>query len=169
MGRDSFHCPVEYRLRVLARAMDGYVRQQFTTGVSQNNFVGRNVMLLLAPAPATAANNAGSSCTSEGAHEAGEGPADMVCGLAMSSRIVLLDYNHSTVSHLPELPQPQVAEDVGFATETTRSTSELPTNPAEIFWVPWLWEDFTGWMPNEWHDGEQQHRWLLKEFVGEKR
>lgn len=42
-------------------------------------------------------------------------------------------------------------------------------NPAEIFWVPYLWEDFAGWVPNEWQNGERQPRWLLEEFVGEKR
>lgn len=83
MGRDSFHYyPEEYRLQVLARAMDAYVRQQFTIGVSQGDFAGRNVKLV--------ANGSFNS----------EGEGDMVCGLAMPSRIVLVDYNRSTVSDL---------------------------------------------------------------------
>lgn len=40
---DAFHLPEEYRLEVLARAMDAYVRA-LHCGVDQNDFAARNVM-----------------------------------------------------------------------------------------------------------------------------
>lgn len=88
MGPDSFHYPEEYRLEVLARAMNGLVRQlQF--GVNQSDFAGRNV--LLAPDPNSTAVSDGQSLP----------------------RVVLIDYNTAVVdilsvvqgqSRLPESP-----------------------------------------------------------------
>ncbi|KAL1867463.1 hypothetical protein Daus18300_006307 [Diaporthe australafricana] len=69
--KDSYHYPEGFRLEVLARAMDGYVRQ-LGTGVRQRDFAARNVMLV--------ANDNPSAQTEE------------VCGLTMP-RIVLIDYN----------------------------------------------------------------------------
>lgn len=43
--KDAFHYPEEYRLEVLARAMDGYVRQM-KAGVRQSDFAGRNIVLV---------------------------------------------------------------------------------------------------------------------------
>ncbi|KUI61455.1 hypothetical protein VP1G_11249 [Cytospora mali] len=45
MGTDSFRYPEEYRLEVLARAIDGYVRQ-LNTGLIQGDFAEQNVMLV---------------------------------------------------------------------------------------------------------------------------
>ncbi|KAK7700971.1 hypothetical protein SLS64_010565 [Diaporthe eres] len=42
--RNAFHFPEEYRLEVLARAMDAYVRA-LHCGVEQNDFADRNVIL----------------------------------------------------------------------------------------------------------------------------
>lgn len=42
--RDAFHLPEEYRLEVLARAMDAYVRA-LHCGVEQNDFADRNVVI----------------------------------------------------------------------------------------------------------------------------
>lgn len=42
--RDAFHLPEEYRLEVLARAMDAYMRA-LHCGVEQNDFADRNVVL----------------------------------------------------------------------------------------------------------------------------
>lgn len=68
-GTDSFHYPEEYRLEVLARAMEGYVRQQHT-GVIQGDFAGRNIILCQNESPVP----------------------EMICGIALP-RIVLVDYN----------------------------------------------------------------------------
>lgn len=43
--KDSFHLPEEYRLEILARAMDGYVKQ-LKIGVDQRDFAARNVGLV---------------------------------------------------------------------------------------------------------------------------
>jgi len=74
MGTDSFHYPEEYRLEVLARAMDGYVRQ-LSLGINQKDFTGRNVMLVTPSAPVNE-------------------EADVVSGIRMP-RVVLVDYNHA--------------------------------------------------------------------------
>jgi hypothetical protein len=41
MGIDAFHYPEEYRLEVLARVVDGFVRQ-LGTGLCQGDLEGRN-------------------------------------------------------------------------------------------------------------------------------
>lgn len=43
MGTDSFHYPEAFRMEVLARAMDGYVRQ-LKIGLVQRDSAGRNVI-----------------------------------------------------------------------------------------------------------------------------
>lgn len=47
-GTDAFHYPKEYRTEVLARALEGYARQ-LDSGLDQNDFAGRNVMLVTPP------------------------------------------------------------------------------------------------------------------------
>lgn len=69
MGEYSFHYPEKYRLEVLARALDGCVRQ-YETGLEQRGLTGRNVMLVTN----------------------GDPQGEKVCGLAMP-RIVLVDYD----------------------------------------------------------------------------
>lgn len=75
-GTDSFHYPEEYRLEVLARAMDGYVKQ-LKTGLEQGDFAGRNVVLV---ANSLEENKAG--------------------GLTLP-RVVLVDYNTAKVVEMP--------------------------------------------------------------------
>lgn len=75
---NSFHYPEGYRLEVLARAMDGYVRL-LRKGLIQGDFAGRNIILV--PRRLAA-------------------PEDIVCGLSMP-RIVLIDYNNAWVSEVP--------------------------------------------------------------------
>lgn len=70
---DSFHYPEEYRLEVLARAMDGYVRLK-QAGIVQADFAGRNIILVI--------NS-----------EAGVA-LEKMCGL-LFPRVVLVDYNHA--------------------------------------------------------------------------
>lgn len=85
---DSFHYPEEYRLEVLAQAMDGFVRQ-LRFGVNQSGFSGRNVVL--APNPNSTA----------------------ISGGLPLPRVVIIDYNTAVVdvvsaeqgqSRLPESP-----------------------------------------------------------------
>lgn len=72
-GTDAFHYPEEYRLEVLARAMDAYVRQR-KGGVDQNDFAGRNIVLVPMQ-------------------------SEKVCGVFLP-RIVLIDYNNANVREL---------------------------------------------------------------------
>lgn len=78
-GKDAFHYPEEYRLEVLARAMDGYVRLA-EAGIVQSDFTGRNVILVPNENPTT--------------------QAERICGLSLP-RIVLVDYNNADMPHLP--------------------------------------------------------------------
>ena len=84
---DSFHYPEEYRLEILARAMDAFVRQlQF--GVDQSDFAARNVVLVQ-----------DNSKTSQILETSG--------GLLLP-RVVLIDYNNAIVkqgSSYPSLPE----------------------------------------------------------------
>lgn len=79
---DPSHYPGQYRLELLARAMDGFVRQ-LQVGVDQYDFAGRNVVL--APDPNSNAT---------------------LGGLPLP-RVVLIDYNNATVdaaSHEQRIP-----------------------------------------------------------------
>jgi hypothetical protein len=72
---DSYHFPEEYRLEVLARAMDGYVKQR-RAGIDQNDFSARNIVLVI--------ND-----------EESEVQQEKVCGLILP-RVVLVDYNNAS-------------------------------------------------------------------------
>lgn len=123
-GTDSFHYPEEYRLEVLARAMDGYVKQ-LKIGLEQGDFAGRNVIL------------------------ADSLDEDKVGGLVLP-RGVLVDYNIATVMEMPD-----------------EQANWLPSNPAAVFWNEYFWEDFGGWVPNEWQDWEIQQDWMMQRFNGD--
>lgn len=73
-GKDAYHYPEEYRLEVLAIAMDGYVRQMHS-GIDHMDFADRNVML----AP----------------RQPGQDVL-IVAGLSLP-RVVLVDYNAAIV------------------------------------------------------------------------
>lgn len=77
-GQDAFHYPEEYRLELLALAMDGYVRQ-LHSGIDQLDFAGRNIILASRPPSA----------------EPGQS-APVVAGLSLP-RVVLVDYNGAVV------------------------------------------------------------------------
>lgn len=72
-GRDAFHYPQEYRLEILARAMDAHV-QQIKGGVNQSDFAGRNIFLVPMQ-------------------------SEKICSLFLP-RIVLIDYNNANVRQL---------------------------------------------------------------------
>ena len=70
---DSFHYPEEYRLEVLARAMDGYVKLK-QAGIEQADFAGRNILLVINEEPGV--------------------QLEKMCSLILP-RIVLVDYNNA--------------------------------------------------------------------------
>lgn len=126
---DSFHFPQQYRLEILARAMDAFVRQlQF--GIDQSDFAGRNVVLVQ--------DNSKTQQTLETA------------GGLLLPRVVLIDYNNSVINQRSSYPP-------------------LPENPISVFWNVYFWEDFAGWAPNEWEDGESHKKWLLQRFYEDTR
>lgn len=72
-GKDAFHYPEEYRLEVLARAMDAHVRQM-KGGVDLGDFSGRNIVLVPMQ-------------------------SERICGVFLP-RVVLIDYNNAKVREL---------------------------------------------------------------------
>lgn len=78
-GTDAFHYPEEYRLEVLARALEGVARQ-LEYGLHQGDFAGRNIVLVTASTTTTDVR-----------------ATDVVCGLAMP-RVVLVDYNNAWIT-----------------------------------------------------------------------
>ncbi|KAI3393720.1 hypothetical protein diail_3764 [Diaporthe ilicicola] len=79
-GKDAFHYPLEYRLEILALAMNGYVRQQHS-GIDQWDFAGRNIILAL--------------------RMPSNEPAVVIAGISLP-RVVLIDYNMAVVYSLTE-------------------------------------------------------------------
>lgn len=75
-GPDAFHLPEEYRLEVLAQAMDAWVRE-LHYGVNQGDFAARNVMVV-------------SNDTTTATFPISTSRADI-------SRVVLIDYNAAVV------------------------------------------------------------------------
>lgn len=124
-GKDAFHYPEEYRLEVLARAMDAHVRQM-KGGVDQGDFAGRNIFLVAMQ-------------------------SERMCDIFLP-RVVLIDYNHTNVREL-----------------SSEQLDRLPSNPTEIFWGQYLWEDVAGWVPDSWKDVEIQQDWLIQRFCGHDR
>lgn len=120
-GKDAFHYPEEYRLEILARAVDGYVRQQAETGVTQRDFAGRNVMLV-----------------------PDENPTDQserISGLVMP-RIVLIDYNNADIKHLSPDTKDTRPENPAWAFWSHYLWSDMAG------WVPNTWRD--GKVQQEW-------------------
>lgn len=76
LGIDAFHFPEGFRMEVLARAKDGYVKQM-SIGVEQGDFAGRNIVLVPDESPTT--------------------HSERICGLALP-RVVLIDYNNASVN-----------------------------------------------------------------------
>lgn len=75
---DAFHYPEDFRLEVLAVAMDGYARM-LHSGLDQRDFASRNVMLDISAKPSA--------------------EVPVISGLPLP-RIVLVDYNTSVVNGL---------------------------------------------------------------------
>lgn len=100
MGLDSFHYPEQFRLEVLARAMDSFARL-LHVGLEIRYFTGRNVFLVQ--------NDSDSSTPS----------TDMSGGLPLP-RIVLINYSHSRIMPLggsltrPALPENPISLSLSY-------------------------------------------------------
>lgn len=136
-GKDALHYPEEYRLEVLARAMDAVV-WQWARGMDQGDFANRNVMLVADTAqPAAQVAVKG-------------GPA--------LPRVVLIDYNQSTVFDLVVREGKHI-----YAGELL----EHPSSPITSSWAG-LDDNFGGWIPDEWQETPELIReWLVRRFGGE--
>lgn len=104
---DGFHYPEDFRLEVLAVAMDGYVRM-LHSGLDQNDFAGRNIMLGLLDVAR--------------AKPSVEVP--VISGLPLP-RVVLVDYNSSIVYGLATAQRP--------GTYSRNRGTPLPINPMELW------------------------------------
>lgn len=117
MGLDSFHYPEEYRLEVLAQAMDGFERLR-RIGPDQGDFAGRNVVLVQKDGldPST--------------------PATNTFGGLPLPRIVLIDYNHARIRPLVSSSNPPpLPENPVILSLRTDIRGAFPG------WVPRNWED----------------------------
>lgn len=116
MGLDSFHYPEQFRLEVLARAMDGFFRL-LQIGLDQRDFAGRNVFLVQTdPDPST--------------------PAMDTSGGLLLPRIVLIDYNHARIRPLgSSSAQPPLPENPVLLSLRTDIYGGFAG------WVPREWED----------------------------
>lgn len=112
-GLDSSHYPEGYRLEVLARAMDGYVRL-LRKGLVQGDFAARNVMLV---------------------PQGPDTPGDMVCGFAMP-RVVLIDYNIAYI--VRDISLEETKRLPANPASAFRDYSTWDDFPG---WVPHEWED----------------------------
>ncbi|KAH8745576.1 hypothetical protein F5883DRAFT_438762 [Diaporthe sp. PMI_573] len=119
-AKDAFHYPEEYRLEVLARAMDGYVRQM-KAGVRQSDFAGRNIVLVPNENPTA--------------------QSEMIGGLYLP-RIVLIDYNNADLEDSP-------SDNVDPRPTNPARTFWGPYLWSDIAgWVPSTWKD--GEAQQEW-------------------
>lgn len=87
MGLDSFHTPEDFRLEILARAIEGFVRLT-QIGLDQGDFAGRSVVLV--PKDNVDPLN----------------PATDTFGGLCLPRIVLIDYNHAKIRPLGSSSSP---------------------------------------------------------------
>lgn len=142
---DSFHYPEEYRLEVLTRAMDGYVRLK-QAGIEQADFAGRNIVLVI------------------NIDEPGiQLELEKICGLIVL-RIVLVDYNHAYMRE-------QLSSD---ELETRPVNPALEFWGKYLFrdiagWVPGSWSDIKiqqQWLLSRFCQCNRQeyrpvHQWML--------
>ncbi|KAK2599837.1 hypothetical protein N8I77_011560 [Diaporthe amygdali] len=125
---NATHLSEEYRLEVLAILLDG-VAKQCHAGVDQRDLSPRNVIITPPPKPKE----------------------------TRPQRVVLIDYNISTVYELTEYGK------------RPSQLAKLPPNPMELFWTASL-SDLAGWVPpGLCYDRRLQQEWLRSEFGGEKK
>jgi hypothetical protein len=115
---DSFHYPEEFRLEVLARAMEGYVRL-LRAGIVQRDFAARNLILVT---------------------QNRTNPAQM-CGGRLLPRVVLIDYNHA---YMLKNTSPDDAYDIESPPPSPATVFWVEYLWRQFpGWVPHEWEDIT--------------------------
>ncbi|KAH8759453.1 hypothetical protein F5883DRAFT_352779, partial [Diaporthe sp. PMI_573] len=135
MGLDSFHYPEEFRLEVLARALEGFATQQ-QTGLDQRDFAGSNVLL------------------AQDEFDSSNPPStETTCGGLPLPRVVLIDYNHARINLKSR-----------GSSRTHPHPLPLPENPASISLRSYIYEGFSGWVPREWEDEKFEREWLAQRF-----
>ncbi|ROW10564.1 hypothetical protein VMCG_01918 [Cytospora schulzeri] len=141
IGTNSFYYPEEYRLEVLARALEGYARQ-VSIGVDQRDFAGSNVMLVAADSPT--------------------GIPEIVAGLAMP-RIVLVDYNQAYLDCESEGSATSLSVNPALVAWNERLWENFDG------WVPLDWED--DYLQHEWllkrfcRDGQRELYLPLPDYL----
>lgn len=125
---DATHLSEEYRLEVLAGLLDGVAKQDHA-GVDQRDLSPRNI--IITPPPTLKETR--------------------------PQRVVLIDYNLSTVYELTEYGK------------RPAQLAKLPLNPMVLFWTASL-SDLAGWAPPRLcHNRRLRQEWLQSEFGGEKK
>lgn len=118
MGLDSFHYPEEFRLKILAQALEGAARQQ-QIGLDQGDFAGRNILLVQDEFDPSNPSTSTATCS----------------GLPLP-RIVLIDYNHARIksygTSLYPLPLPENPASIYLRSYIHEGFSG---------WIPQEWED----------------------------
>lgn len=115
-GPDSFHLPEEYRLEVLAQAMDAYVRV-LHCGVEQNDFASRNIVIT---SEDTASTETGSTGTSV-------------------PRVVLTDFNMAIVYNITRYG-PSIEESLALPVNPMQYFWKQAVAGEFSGWVPREWE-----------------------------
>jgi hypothetical protein len=138
---DAFHYPEDYRLEVLAIAMDQYVRI-LHSGLDQRDFASRNVMLVASTQPSA--------------------EVPVISGLPLP-RVVLVDYNTSVIYGLAAQGNHLQYRIQGMYLQRR---TPLPINPMQLWWGMPM-NEFVGWVPREWHSMPSlKQEWLKKRFGG---
>lgn len=116
MGLDSFHYPEEFRLQILAQALEGAAKQQ-QIGLDQGDFAGRNILLV------------------QDEFDPSNPPTATCSGLPLP-RIVLIDYNRARIKSdkggLYPLPLPDNPASIYLRSYIHEGFSG---------WIPREWED----------------------------
>lgn len=128
---DATHLSEDYRLQVFAMLLDGIAKQHHK-GIDHRDFAPRNVFLIPPPKLIRA-------------------PAP-----ELPQRVVLIDYNASTVWELTKYEKQAV------------HLARLPPNPMKRFWNT-SFSDLVGWAPTVLSDSTRYREWLCYEFGGEKK
>lgn len=116
MGLDSFHYPEEFRLEILAQALEGAARQQ-QIGLDQGDFAGRNILLVQDEFNPS-------------------NPSTETCGGLPLPRIVLIDYNHARIKSCGSSPYPLPLPENPAAIYLRSYIHEGFSG-----WIPHEWED----------------------------
>lgn len=140
---DAFHYPEDYRLEVLAMALDGYSRMVYS-GLDQKAFASRNVMLVASTKPSA--------------------QVPSISGLPIP-RVVLLDYNASVVYELAA-PSDRPQCRTPLPINPMQLWWSMPTNEV-VGWVPSEWYGIPRlkreWLKKRFGGAEQRRLYTMDE------